>query len=211
MREQGGEKQLRAALEVSRAHKGAVDLVLFRSKLEAHYWCLVAKGLREFVGDASQDPVPAAGPGKFAATAAPLDAEHRRSLAHLRADAARSRPSASSTPDLRGATPSDQGLSRAEGAAPTATTRALEERVHEAENQVCLQALYIESLQISLGFSKLLADERDPKQELTLLLGEAEQRRVQSEEAEKAAERKRQKQKEFQEFGVKQARDLAAQ
>jgi len=77
--------------------------------------------------------------------------------------------------------------------------------------QVCLQALYIESLQISLGFSKLLADERDPKQELTLLLEEAEQRRVQAEEAEKAAERKRQKQLEFQAFGVKQARDLASQ
>jgi hypothetical protein len=28
---------------------------------------------------------------------------------------------------------------------------------------VCVQVLYIESLQISLGFAKLLADERDPK------------------------------------------------
>jgi len=34
---------------------------------------------------------------------------------------------------------SEQGLSRAEGAGPTATTRALEERLQEAENQVCVQ------------------------------------------------------------------------
>lgn len=59
------------------------------------------------------------------------------------------------------------------------------------------------------GFSKLLADERDPKQELNLLLQEAERRKALEEEAEKVAERKRQKLKEFQELGLRQATDRA--
>ena len=49
----GGEKELRAALEGARggsSRGGLVNVELVRSKIEAHYWCLVAKGLRQFVG-----------------------------------------------------------------------------------------------------------------------------------------------------------------
>lgn len=49
----GGEKELRAALEGGRrgsSRGGLVNVELVRSKIEAHYWCLVAKGLRQFVG-----------------------------------------------------------------------------------------------------------------------------------------------------------------
>jgi len=161
----GGEKELRAAVEIGRASKGAkLNIPLVRSKIEAHYWCLVAKGLQKFVTAAPAHPLHARGAGKFSSFT-PKGAQHERSLAHLRAHSDHRPRSSTPASDMQG---SDHDLAPA--------VSALEKRLQEAENRVCMQALYIDSLQISLGFAKLVADERDPMQELTLLLAEQRER-----------------------------------
>jgi hypothetical protein len=168
----GGEKELRAAVEIGRASKGAkLNIPLVRSKIEAHYWCLVAKGLQKFVTAAPAHPLLARGAGKFSSFT-PKGAQHQQSLAHLRAHSDHRPRSSTPASDMQG---SDHDLAPA--------VSALEKRLQEAENRVCMQALYIDSLQISLGFAKLVADERDPKQELTLLL--AEQQRERQEQSQK--------------------------
>ena len=170
----GGEKELRAALDLGRSSPvGSLSVTLVRSKIEAQYWCLVANGLREFVRNASLDQVPSVSSlsgRRFGAAGV----QQHGSLEHGRAQ---QRPRSSMSLGSEQSAAIDGQESDA-----WANVLALERRVQEAENRICMQALYIESLQISLGFTKLLADHRDPKQELNLLMQEAEHRAAQKEE-----------------------------
>mmetsp|Transcript_10621 Transcript_10621/g.16641 ORF Transcript_10621/g.16641 Transcript_10621/m.16641 type:complete len:446 (-) Transcript_10621:1405-2742(-) len=131
----GTEETLKKTFGIGDSKK-ALDLEVFRSRLDAHYWYLIATGLRKYVGSTS---VVSLAQGNLLAS--------RRTAS----DQAHGGVALPSSTNIKIPPKPEMGVDW------SGSSAELELRCQEAESRITMQMLYIESLQVSLGFERTLS------------------------------------------------------